>query len=468
MKLIKNQSELNHLFERKKTYAILSLTALFAVFSQVSMAQETKYRRSSLTMVLVENNDLGKSKDMVINAYNSHPFPDKYNMHSINDKKFSIDQMNLTVQDYMNAGFYTDTLKKITDFLKAKKKYPLNKIRPLNPDGSIGIVEPTKEELNNIYVNKYISDKKIAKQLVASWYNRTADGKMDWELLKARALYSASEFEKEGESKQALTDKLIKDLDVIGNTFVVFNKMDFYENEPVARIVRDAAKSEAIKSFTGKPEFLLKKALETVEKVYDKTKEGYTVKCNTYLYQLDWSEDVSKKTYNWFFNSNVKNTKEIWDTTNIYKLKFVGKTTTGSIVTFKIGETRTEEQIISLQVKRTMDNALAKLQRSYPVFRTLTPVSTTNPLTAKIGLKEGVEPGDKYEVLKSVTDEKTGIAEWKSIGKISVDKKEPVWDNRPGAEPLLDASGNPVPEKAFTTFKGGKNATEFNFIRFVN
>jgi len=62
---------------------------------------------------------------------------------------------------------------------------------------------------------------------VASWYNRTADGKMDWELLKARALYSASEFEKEGESKQALTDKLIKDLDVIGNTFVVFNKMDF-------------------------------------------------------------------------------------------------------------------------------------------------------------------------------------------------------------------------------------------------
>jgi len=67
-------------------------------------------------MVLVENNDLGKSKDMVINAYNSHPFPDKYNMHSINDKKFSIDQMNLTVQDYKNAGFYTDTLKKITDF----------------------------------------------------------------------------------------------------------------------------------------------------------------------------------------------------------------------------------------------------------------------------------------------------------------------------------------------------------------
>ena len=49
----------------------------------------TKYRRSSLTMVLVENNDLGRNKDMVVNAYNAFPFPDKYNLHKIVDNKLN-------------------------------------------------------------------------------------------------------------------------------------------------------------------------------------------------------------------------------------------------------------------------------------------------------------------------------------------------------------------------------------------
>jgi hypothetical protein len=455
------------LLHRKNIMMLPLLSSLIICSVPDSIAQDMKYRRSSLTMVLVEDNDLGKNREMVINAYNSHPFPDKYNLHSITDKRFSTEQMSLTINDYKEAGFYKDTLNKIMDFLKAKKNYPLNKIRMLNSQGTIGIVEPTKEELNNIYINKYINDKKIAKQIVSTWYNRTPEGAMDWNLLKERALYTANQFEKEGDSKQALTDKLIKDIDVVGNTFVVFNKMDFYENEPVARLIRDAAKAEAIAKLTGKPEFLLKKALEGLDQVYEKTKEGYTVKCNTYLYQLEWTEEIAKKTNNWFFNSNVQNTKEIWDTTNLYKLKFVGKTVSGSIVTFKIGETRSQEEIINLQVKRTMDNALAKLQRTYSVFRPVTPVYSTNPLTAQIGMKEGVEPGDKYEILKSETDEKTGLAKWKSVGKISVDKKQPVWDNRPGAEPVLDSNGNPIPVKAFTTFKGGKSATELNFIRFV-
>ena len=93
---------------------IVLVSIALTILSSYSIGQvkdQTKYRRSNLTMVLVEDNDLGKSKDMVINAYNSNPFPDKYNQHIIQDKKFSTDLIKLSISDYKNAGFYNDTLK---------------------------------------------------------------------------------------------------------------------------------------------------------------------------------------------------------------------------------------------------------------------------------------------------------------------------------------------------------------------
>jgi hypothetical protein len=76
-------------------------------------------------------------------------------------------------------------------------------------------------------------------------------------------------------------------------------------------------------------------------------------------------------------------------------------------------------------------------------------------VTAQIGLKEGLEKGDKFEILEMGWNE-LGIPVWKSIGKVSLDKKSPIWDNRQGAEVGVDKEGKPLP--AFTKFKGGKKA----------
>ena len=63
--------------------------------------------------------------------------------------------------------------------------------------------------------------------------------------------------------------------------------MTFFVNEPAARLVRDAAKIETAKKLAGKPDILLQKAYEGIEAVYNKTKEGYTVICNNYLYKYN-------------------------------------------------------------------------------------------------------------------------------------------------------------------------------------
>ena len=461
MKIIK-------IIRNPKFFILVLLTINLLMVKGQGADKTTKYRRSSLTMVLVENNDLGRNKDMVVNAYNAFPFPDKYNLHKIVDNKLNTTdkQMILSIDDYRKAGFYKDTLKTPMDIIKAKSKNPLNKIKYFDETNTKGFLEPTREEIVNIQINKYIKEKNIAKQMIASWYNRKSDGKMDWDLWKQRAAYSASQSEKDGgDSKQGLTDKMLRDVDVIGNSFIVFNYMDFYENEPVARIVRDLAKAELTKQLAGKPQFIIDKSMQLLDKAYDLTKEGYTVKCNTYLYQLDWTEAIAKQTKNWFFNNDIDITKsnKIWDSTSLYKMKFVGKTISLSIV---VGGTKTVEQIITLQVKRTMDNALSKLQRSYVVFRPVSPIFGTKPLIAQIGIKEGVEKGDKYEILKSEEDE-FGIPKWKSIGKVKVDKKKVIWDNRPNADPLKDKDGKDIPVIPYTSFKGGKKATEMHFIRFL-
>ena len=48
--------------------------------------------------------------------------------------------------------------------------------------------------------------------------------------------------------------------------------------------------------------------------------------------------------------------------------------------------------------------------------------------TAKIGLKEGLEGGEKFSVLEQFTN-KEGLTEYKKIGTIKVDKNK-VWDNQ--------------------------------------
>jgi len=440
----------------------LLFTLFLGIFINAFSQSPTDYRRSSLAFVLLENPNLGKSRDLVVNACNTHAFPIQFNEHKLSDSRFEVEKIQLTDKDYIAAGWYIDTLKTPGDFLKAMKK-PLNPLRFLNPEQTIAVQEPTEAQLLQIKLSVYIREKELAKQVVATWFNRDPQtGKMDFNELMHRGLYSASA-EKQDELKTVADPTIfLKDFELIGNTYICFNKMDFYPNEPVARMIRDAAKAQATQELAGKPEILLVKALALADTVYEKTKVGYTVACNSFLYALDWNDTIAGKVKNYFFNENI-DPKMAWDTTGIFKLKFVGNTLSSSIVTFKIGDPRTEEQIIDLQVKRTMDNAVANLQKEYVQFRAVAPVSSVGPVTSRIGLKEGVEPKQKFDILEmSIND--IGMPVWKSIGSVTVDSKKPIWDNRQGAESeITDPNQQQV---SFTTFTGGKNAqVGLHFLR---
>ena len=105
--------------------------------------------------------------------------------------------------------------------------------------------------------------------------------------------------------------------------------------------------------------------------------------------------------------------------------------------------------MIEIATVKATDKAIAKLQRKFEAFRTKSPLLSGEPITAKIGLKEGVEKGDKYEVLEIVED-KEGNRRYKSVGVIKVDKNQ-IWDNR------FMANEENNSQLEYTTFKGSKN-----------
>ncbi|MEO8934737.1 MAG: hypothetical protein ABI295_10565, partial [Xanthomarina sp.] len=138
-----------------------------------------------------------------------------------------------------------------------------------------------------------------------------------------------------------------------------------------------------------------------------------------------------------------------FDESDIFTLEYIGmESAWADLQSTKFTE-KSEEDLITVATLKASDAVIAKLQRSYEVFRTKTPLLSGDPLSAKIGLKEGVEKGDKYEVLEQVINKK-GQTEYKRQGVIKVDKNL-IWDNR------FMATEENESELEYTTFNGPKN-----------
>ncbi len=438
---------------RKLIYTVLTVACLIGTTQ--AYAQESnedfKYRRSSLSMILIESESF-PNKDAVMSSWNNYPFPDKYNKHDIDLKSFNINSIVLSEQELLSAGFLKDTL---TNALQiAKAIVSLKPVKYLNAEESIAVIMPTEKQEYQLKIDKVINDNKLANKVVEKWFNRSADGKFDMSLIQERGFYNASELEAsiaQGQTK-GLASLGDAGEELIRNSFVTFTKLEFIENEPAAALVRDAAKALIAKSMAGKPQMLINTAHKAADKVYEKTKEGYSLWSKTWLYQLNWNEEIAAIFYN-----DLWSNPSAFDKSDLFSLEFVGVQYNQSLVTFKIGETRTQEQIIDLALVRNVDNAFAKLQKQNDVFKPKVPVISVNPITAQIGMKEGLSGGEKFDVLEMTLNPNTGLTEYKKIGSVTADKKN-VWDNRYNAgdkaeTELLDKEGNPING---TFFKGSK------------
>lgn len=412
----------------KSSFLLILAVASFNGFSQGNKdLKDIKYRRSSLHTILIESDNFPK-KEEVIKAYYSAPFPEKYDNHNIGVKSFD------------------------------GKKY--------------GAKEGASEVETIAMIDQYLKSNKIANKMVAKWFNRKANGTFDIQLITERGLINASFTDMKTAAASAEGNALLvtAGLELLNNTFVVVSKMKFIENEPVARVARDAAILTANKLSVA---MLRTKAIAVADKAYDKGKEGYSVWTTSFLYKLKWDDATSNTFYQDYWLDNAADPtaaakKAKFDSSDLFQLEFVGSESATSLVTFSLSQKRTENEIIDLSVVRNIDNVYAKLQKKYDVFKTKVPLYSVSPLKAKIGMKEGLEGGEKFEVLEANMDPKTGIIEYKKKGTIKVDKDN-IWDNRFNAG-FLEEDNEGGSKKALdgTLLEGGGKFYSGMLIRQIN
>jgi hypothetical protein len=424
--------------ETKKRGIILAVIYFMAILltNNVAYAQEAKegYQRSSLHIINIENLNF-ENAAKVQASYNKYPFPDKYDDHRLSNNSVNLGGYKLTQEEKDALGIKESELGKgLSSMLSS---------------ATGGILENNSQVQYEL--DKYIKDTKLAKELVKKWYSIKEDGAIDFSVFNERIKLSMSEEDKQRVQQAAIAQTEIDKMSnkLINNTFVVFTKLNFISNAVPAEAIRQIAYSQADK-LSGMLQTLARKA---ADKIYEKASEGFSVWTNAWLYKLEWNEQINtdlRKT----MSSNAKLDINAFNAMN-FNLEFIGQEKANSLVTFSLkkGEgDRTEDEIIELSTVRNIDKVFSKLQREYEVFKPLYQLTGVDPFSAKLGMKEGLEGGEKFEILE------IRGGEYNKIGTIEVDKNK-LWDNRYGA---------PKQEIEQTYFKGkNKDAREWFYVRLV-
>jgi hypothetical protein len=402
-------------------YRVLILLTLFVTCVHCSFSQnqsdEMKYRRSSLYSVLIRHpeKDFGNDIDTV---FRTIPIPTKFNDHNL-----KIKAINATIMQKNN-----------------------------NRD-SQNIIDYT--------INPFLEKNDIAKRLVSKWFNRKEgkgkDGTFDMNLIIERGLYDADHFAAQLAGQSVRGQSLLADAgeELIGQTFVVFNDIRYFDKEEASAwaAMGIAVAGMIASEFTGGLTSLAISYGSTASSKLTAEIAGFRVSITSYLFQLVWDEESSATFYQDYYISEANEAKkEAYNKAkDLFHLKYVGSYSTVSSETTLRG-VQSKNDMIRKVCERAIDKNIAQLQKEYEVFRVKTPLFSTEPLTAKIGLKEDIDEKTKFEVLEAIEDD-NGVIRYKRVGIIRPVKGK-IWDNRFMAEFEEENEGNTRTATEFEVVSG--------------
>lgn len=394
--------------------------AIIIALTVNTTAQETnfEYRRSSIYSLLINHTEQQFANE-IKEAFLQIPVPDKFNDHNLS-------------------------------------------VKVLNLDEKLSKARSSKE---NPLITDFLKNNKIASRLVGKWFNRdNYTGECNMELVKERGLYNATEFDKQLAARSARGNALLQDAgeELIDNTFVIVNDIRYLDKNKGAKVASSTIKilGAVAAAYTGTNiDDLTDNVGDMVE-----TLKGFTVKINTFLYKLEWTDEQAMSFYKEQYASapNQEKRNNFENARSGYNLKYVGKVESSGSTTSFLG-IKEDEPIVMVRkaCQRAIDENIVDLQRNYEEFRTKTPLVATEPLTAYIGMKEGVTKDSQFEVLE-VIEMEDGSHEYNRVGIIAPIKNL-IWDNRY----MAVEEGAVGSTLGYTTFRkiSGKDFTKGMLIR---
>jgi hypothetical protein len=425
-------------------FSVLMIFSILAMEAQKSVkVGSTKYRRSSIYTIMVDDAGLPKA-DTIKASFISAPVPDKYNDHNLAIKTFNPREIKIA-----------DSLR------KSKGDNGGSKFgKSIMNDATGGLADTTDIKDLPLIMEQFLIEKHIARDLVAKWFHRSEKGTFDMSLIGERGSWDATEMAANVAKQTTRGVSSLSDAgeELIGNTFVVITRFKYVNKEEIAKAAKGAL--SMVEKYGGKNAQMFAQVASVGATVAAK---GYVVQTTSYLYKLKWNDSIAAVFYQCYWTDESSfdpKKKEAFDTTNLFTLELVGTEKAWADVQSSIFTKKSDYELVRIATVQAVDAVIAKLQKKYDVFKTKTPILTPNPLTAKIGLKESLEKGDKFEVLEQVIDEKTGKTKYERKGVVKVDGSQ-IWDNRymagelQAADTTAAAKDKPVFDR--TLFKGGSD-----------
>ena len=377
-------------------------------------AQDTfEYHRSSMYSILLKHENKEFNNE-ITTIFKNIPIPDKFDDHNLSKRIF-------------NAAI-------------------------LQKEEGNSIEQDQKEHIDQI-----LGKNAIPRRLIAKWFNYSKDGLFDCDLLIKRGYYDASAFDIDLADRTIRgRNGVIEDVgkELIANTYIVIHDVEYYDKREKSSLlsgITDVAGAVATLVVPGASEVIditTAAAFMTAEKF-----AGFKVFVTSYLYKLDWNEEIEGTFYNEYYTNKIdinKSSKFNRDKT-LFTASYIGKETVYSGITSLKGVNGRDE-FFKKVCTRAIDKAIAQLQKQYDEFRVKTPLLSTEPITAKIGIKEDVTEDSRFEVLEvSVENGKTA---YKRVGVIKPIKGK-IWDNRYLAEFEDENKGNNLTATEFEIIRGG-------------
>lgn len=364
-------------------YYILALLAFSTICSFAETANDARYRRISLCNILVKH-DKEKYADEIEEQFLNIPVSEQYNDHNLS-------------------------------------------VRVVNTED-----KKLKDETE---ITNFINRNQLGSRLVGKWFNRNLlTGECDMELVKSRGLYDASAFDYEMAARSARGKAMLEDAgeDLIGNTYLLMHEITYIDKAKRSKTwgMIGAIALGALMAAGGGSQQQASDIMKNTNDIISSYK-GFSVKIHTRLYRLVWDDEASNVFYNEYYSVGPDSKKKdaFEDNRNKFKLAYVGDVTSKGGKTSFLGINEEKpELMIRKACQRAMDENVSDLMKKYDQFRIKSPVATVDPtITVNIGLKEGVTPDSRYEVLEA--QEKDGKTKYK---RIAVIKPVPnrIWDNR--------------------------------------
>lgn len=381
---------------------------LCGFFCQV-FAQETdlnKYHRSSLYSILLKHPEKEFCNEM-IEAFKSIPIPDKYNNHDLKIK-----------------------------------------VMP-----SPVLKDLTKAEIEGAYkdaITKMLVKNKIGGRLIEKWFDRDkATGTFDMNLVAERGYYDASILDVKEARASARGTALLADAgeELLNHTYVIVNDIRYADKETMKGAVAGGLfAAQLVGSFFGVD---LSDVTNAVGGLAGNI-AGFKVIVTSYLFRLDWNDETANNFYSnlWIDKStpDAERQQKWGEAMGDFKLKYIGCATVFSGKT-SLGGVEKEKDMFLKVCTRAIDKSISDLQKSFDEFKVFTPLISTEPLCAYIGLKEGVDEDSRYEVLEKTIDN-DGRTRYERVGEVKPVKGQ-IWDNRFMAEFDKEDGSN----LKYTTFK---------------